>query len=173
MRVIRPAIALSIFALLAGCAQGMGGMAAPLARGTLANAAGELLGGITVTPGAGDALRVAIDVNGLAPGSYGTHIHAVGKCEGPAFASAGGHWNPTMHQHGRMNPAGSHSGDLPNLTVGPDRHGVLIFDVPGPVSGLLDADGAAVIIHAHADDERTDPSGNSGDRVVCAVLSAG
>jgi Cu-Zn family superoxide dismutase len=118
-------------------------------------------------------VTLAIMVGGLAPGSYGAHIHAVGRCEGPAFTSAGPHWNPAMRQHGRLNPQGTHAGDLPNLVVAADGSGSLTAPVTAPLDGeggLFDADGAAVVVHAMADDERTDPTGNSGARILCAVL---
>jgi len=96
------------------------------------------------------------------------HLHAVGRCEGPKFDSAGPHWNPAGRQHGHLNPAGSHLGDLPNLTVSANGRGALNFLVRG---GLVDADGTALVIHAKPDDYRTDPSGSSGDRIACAVLA--
>ena len=101
------------------------------------------------------------------------HIHAVGKCEGPTFASAGGHWNPDMKQHGHDNPMGPHKGDLPQLTVAANGTGTASFDVAGAFTDMVDADGAALVIHAAADDEKTDPSGNSGARVLCAAFMGG
>jgi Cu-Zn family superoxide dismutase len=121
-------------------------------------------------------IEVRIQAAGLAPGHYGAHFHAVGRCEAPAFASAGAHWNPTARQHGSLNPQGHHLGDLPNLEV--DEHGAgrLEFLIAGATAsgadGLLDADGTALVIHAAADDYRTDPSGNSGARLACGVFRA-
>ena len=117
-------------------------------------------------------MRLMVNASGLARGAHGVHIHDVGKCEGPAFASAGPHWNPTMKMHGRDNPMGAHGGDLPNLMVGTDGRGSISIDVPGSVAQLLDSDGAAVVIHADPDDYKTDPSGNSGGRIACGVLTA-
>jgi superoxide dismutase, Cu-Zn family len=117
-------------------------------------------------------MRLTIDAAGLMPGAHGVHIHDVGKCEAPDFASAKAHWNPAMKMHGRDNPMGAHSGDLPNLMIGTDGRGSLTIDVPGTMAQLLDADGASVIIHADADDYKTDPSGNSGKRLACGVLTA-
>ena len=98
----------------------------------------------------------------------------MGSCEAPDFGSAGGHWNPTNRQHGTDNPDGPHAGDLSNITVGSDSMATLEQVTPGGMlqgeSGLLDADGASVVIHETADDYRTDPSGNSGDRIACGVL---
>ena len=118
-------------------------------------------------------LRVTLEVKGLTPGIHGAHIHAVGKCEGPAFTTAGAHWNPDAKQHGSMNPAGPHHGDLPNLEVAEDGKGKLVFSIPGTkLENLLDEDGAAIVVHASADDLKTDPSGNSGARIACGVFAA-
>ena len=121
-------------------------------------------------------VEVRVQAAGLAPGHYGVHLHAVGRCEGPAFASAGAHWNPTGRQHGKLNPAGHHLGDLDNLDVDESGAGRLEFTIAGAslrgADGLLDADGAALVIHAGPDDYRTDPSGNSGARIACGVFQA-
>ncbi len=126
----------------------------------------------------GDSIRIRIEASGMRPGTYGAHVHAVGRCDAPDFATAGPHWNPTGQQHGKNNPQGMHKGDLPNLFVGADGRGEFEINVPGAwVSGgnapLLDADGAAVVVHERADDYRTDPSGNSGARIACGMLRQG
>jgi superoxide dismutase, Cu-Zn family len=119
------------------------------------------------------AIRVMAEVHGMPKGVHGAHIHTVGKCEGPDFASAGGHWNPTGRQHGKDNPAGPHAGDMPNLSIGEDGRDKTIFTLPGGTyAGLLDQDGAAIVIHAGPDDYKTDPSGNSGGRIACGVFQA-
>lgn len=118
-------------------------------------------------------IRVMLEVQGLPPGVHGTHIHTTGKCDAPDFTTAGGHWNPTAHQHGKENPMGPHSGDLPNLDVGQDGKDRTIFTLPGGTyAGLLDQDGAALVIHAGPDDYKTDPAGNSGGRIACGVFRA-
>jgi Cu-Zn family superoxide dismutase len=124
----------------------------------------------------GDSLRVRIEATAMSPGAYGAHLHSVGRCDPPAFTTAGPHWNPTGQMHGKDNPKGMHKGDLPNLLVGADGRGSFEYTIPnaslsgmGPAK-LIDADGAAVVIHAKPDDYRTDPSGNSGDRIACGVL---
>ena len=112
-----------------------------------------------------------ISATGLPHGLHGLHVHAVGRCDPPDFASAGPHWNPTAKKHGMNNAAGPHAGDLPNVEVA--ANGVLsaTVTVPGAsMASLLDADGAALVIHAAADDYVTDPSGNSGARIACAVI---
>jgi Cu-Zn family superoxide dismutase len=129
------------------------------------------------------ALTVNVTAAGaLAQGAHGIHFHAVGKCDGPDFTTAGGHFNPANKQHGLDNPNGPHAGDLPNFTVGPSTASQggytftattnMISLTPGPAS-IFDADGTALVIHAGMDDEKTDPAGNSGSRVACAVLTQG
>jgi len=139
----------------------------------------QQIGTVRMTAAA-NGVMMHVEAAGLPPGLHGAHIHAVGSCLGPDFSSAGPHWDLSGHQHGKLNPAGPHDGDLGNFSVGPD--GRLSADVliPGaalPVQGatgqkvMRDADGASLIIHAAPDDERTDPSGNSGARIACARLA--
>ncbi len=152
-------------------ARGAGAAEFPAVNTVLKAADGADRGTATLTMVDG-RMRLAVNASGLMRGVHGVHIHATGKCEGPAFASAGAHWNPTMKMHGRDNPMGAHDGDLPNLMIGTDGRGSISIDVPGTVAQLLDADGAAVVIHADPDDYKTDPSGNSGGRIACGVLTA-
>jgi Cu-Zn family superoxide dismutase len=126
----------------------------------------------------GNRVRVEINASGMAPGVYGAHIHTTGRCDPPGFESAGGHWNPTARKHGTQNPQGRHAGDLPNLQIGANGVGRLVYSVEsatlqGGAHPLLDADGAAIVLHAGADDYRTDPSGNSGTRIACGVIHQG
>lgn len=138
---------------------------------TLRTADGTNAGTVTLLP-AGEGMRLAVQVKGLSAGEHGIHIHTTGKCEGPRFESAGAHWNPAGKQHGLENPEGSHAGDLANLTVGADGSGIVNTTLTGSTADLLDADGAALVIHAKPDDQKTDPSGDSGDRIACGVLDA-
>ena len=120
----------------------------------------------------GGRVRMVVQTRGLTPGRHGIHIHSVGRCEAPTFQSGGDHFNPAGKAHGLENPAGAHAGDLPNLEAdesGAARYVAVTDRVTlgtGPTS-MLDADGSAIVIHAQPDDQRTDPSGNSGDRVLC------
>jgi superoxide dismutase, Cu-Zn family len=160
--------------LLASCSPAFAS-AGQSAKAPLFDATGKAVGSAKIRA-KGAALIVTVKAKAMEQGVHGIHIHAVGLCEGPAFKTAGGHWNPTMKQHGRENPMGAHEGDLPNLTVDASGKGHLTFDIPAASlkgeNGLLDADGAAIVIHAKPDDYRTDPSGNSGDRIACGVLAA-
>ncbi|MFO1261225.1 MAG: superoxide dismutase family protein [Sphingomonadaceae bacterium] len=146
-----------------------------MAHAGLVDAQGASKGSVEIIEKGG--LEVTVKAIGLTPGVHGVHIHTVGTCTAPDFASAGGHWNPTAKHHGMENPDGAHMGDLPNITIGADGTGTLTFTVPGAsLSGgdtpLLDADGAAIVVHAGPDDMKTDPSGNSGGRVACGVIGA-
>lgn len=167
-----PLMALS----LAACDRHEMATGTPIAGGArataaLRTAAGAEIGRATVTDVTG-GVRVTLDARALPAGTHGAHLHTTGRCDAPDFASAGPHWNPAARQHGSMNPQGPHAGDLPNLIVGPDGRGTLGAVLPGTtVAALLDSDGAAMVIHAGADDLMTDPSGNSGGRIACGVFA--
>jgi Cu-Zn family superoxide dismutase len=121
-------------------------------------------------------VRIAVTGQRLPPGPKGLHIHEVGRCEPPDFASAGGHLNPAKKKHGRDNPEGPHAGDLPNLDVGASGEGGIdvttsaITLAAGPNS-LLGDRGTAIVLHAGPDDYKTDPAGNSGARIACGVIT--
>ena len=147
---------------IGGATSGSAGRSVALIAGD-----GRTIGSVAVA--ADGAMTVRVAAGGLAPGMHGMHLHQVGLCTGPGFASAGGHLNPGGKQHGRDNPLGAHLGDLPNIEVGAGGGTARI----APLGGELDdADGTALVIHAKPDDYRTDPSGASGDRVACAVVGA-
>jgi Cu-Zn family superoxide dismutase len=149
------------------------------------------LGALTINE-MGTGLEITGTLRNLTPGMHGIHLHAVGQCAAP-FTSAGGHWNPLQRQHGIDNPQGPHFGDLQNIRV--DGRGTAVVRVTAPGGSLfgapdrstggrvgrpdrvtlaqpalVDADGAAIVIHAEPDDYRTDPSGNSGARIACGVI---
>lgn len=172
----RVALAVVSAIALIGCADDKP-VGTPVPGGRIATAIlhladGTEVGHARITEVAG-GLRVTVDVHGLKPGTHGAHLHTVGKCDAPDFASAGPHWNPTNMKHGSMNPQGPHEGDLPNLVVGADGRGTVGVNIAGATfDTLMDADGAAMVIHANPDDLMTDPSGNSGGRIGCGVLAA-
>lgn len=176
---MRAIIVLATAALtLAGCQNRGPALGEPVAGGQMATAAmrtsaGADAGRATAREVAG-GVRFTIDARGLPPGQHGAHVHTVGRCDPPGFDSAGPHWNPTGAKHGPNNPQGPHLGDLPNLTIGADGRGTIAMTMPGAtMASLLDADGAAMMVHAAADDLVTDPSGNSGGRIACGVFQLG
>ena len=144
-----------------------------IANATLTNAAGQKVGSAKLIQ-SDQKLFLRASVSDQTPGEHGIHLHAVGKCEAPGFTSAGGHLNPTAHQHGNLNPAGPHAGDLPNLVVTSDGTGSIESQIIGmsatALSNLFDVDGTAIVVHAGPDDYKTDPSGNSGGRIACGIL---
>ena len=145
-----------------------------LATAPLVTTEGKTVGKATINE-YGGRLHLTLHVLRQSPGEHGLHIHAIGLCTPPDFSSAGAHWNPTSHQHGAENPMGPHAGDMANLNVGANGVGRAHIDLgPGSLSGgkspLLDKDGASIVIHETADDMKTDPSGNSGKRLVCGVF---
>jgi Cu-Zn family superoxide dismutase len=128
----------------------------------------------------GTAVHISGQLSGLPAGDPGIHIHEKGDCDAAGkFESAGGHFNPTSHKHGKDNPEGPHAGDLQNITVPPEGAGALVDLTDENVTlgegenSLFDADGSAIVVHADPDDYKTDPSGNSGDRIACGVIEAG
>jgi Cu-Zn family superoxide dismutase len=161
-------------AALAGCSS-MQPVGDTTAIADLRTASGQTVGTAQLTQ-VGPGVRIVLEARGVPPGLHGFHIHAVGKCDPPDFSSAGQHFNPTGKQHGALNPAGSHAGDLPNLNVGPDGVGRLettteqITLGTGPTS-VWDADGSALVLHAAPDDFKTDPTGNAGARIACGVIT--
>ena len=117
---------------------------------------------------------VSISVSGLGIGPHGVHLHAIGQCTTPGFTSAGPHFNPGDKAHGFLNPGGHHAGDLPNIISPPAGVHRVQFLVEGLKlsgrGGLLDGDGASIVIHGSEDDYATDPAGNSGGRIACGVI---
>jgi Cu-Zn family superoxide dismutase len=151
------------------------GDAAATARAELKDAKGQTVGRaeLTDTP---KGLLIHLTLSAAPAGVHAFHIHQTGRCEPPAFESAGGHFNPTSMQHGVKNAKGAHAGDLPNVHV--PASGSLEVEVfaegvrlSGGDRAVLDADGAALMLHASADDYRSDPAGAAGARIACGVIS--
>lgn len=147
----------------------------PTAVAEMRNAEGRLLGTLTLKQMPG-GIKIKGQLAGLPPGPHAFHIHEKGECL-PPFTTAGGHFNPTGHEHGRDNPNGAHLGDMMNVIAKEDgkaRLNIFAKDVKiealEGAPGLLDADGASLMLHEKADDYKTDPTGNAGPRIACGVI---
>jgi Cu-Zn family superoxide dismutase len=159
-----------------GATQALAQSAGPTAKASFADATGAALGTAQLTQTEKGVL-IDIDLKNVPPGPHGFHIHQTGKCDGAAkFTTAGGHFGVGGQEHGYHSGKGPHAGDLPNLIV--PEGGALKQQIftPGVTLGsgensLFDADGSALVIHAKGDDYRSQPAGDSGDRIACAVTS--
>jgi superoxide dismutase, Cu-Zn family len=149
--------------------------AAGPASAALIDSSGKEIGKATLTQTAAGVL-VFIEAKGLPPGEHALHFHAKGSCDvATKFESAGAHYEPRDHQHGFATSGGPHAGDMPNQFVGAD--GALKAHVLNPnvtlgqgTASLFDADGSALVVHAKADDYKSQPAGNAGDRIACGVV---
>lgn len=157
------------FVLLLAACGARAGDPAPGARADFIDATGKAIGSATLH-GESSGVRVRTRIEMPGSGARGFHVHTVGKCE-PPFESAGGHYNPAGRKHGTLNPEGAHAGDMANLPEGWTNGNLVETMISGvTIDQLLDGDGAALVIHAKADDYRTDPSGSSGAREACGVI---
>lgn len=147
-----------------------------VASATLIDANGVEVGTAELAQTPANGVLIRLDVRGLEPGEHAFHIHETGQCTTPGFTSAGGHFAPRDHAHGMLHQSGMHGGDMPNLHVPADgsvqahRLAEHVSLVPGEAGFLLDGDGAALVIHAGADDYRSQPAGDAGARVACGVI---
>jgi Cu-Zn family superoxide dismutase len=141
----------------------------------LKDAKGNSVGMATISPAKGGGVSIALNVKGLPPGQHALHFHAVPKCEAP-FTSAGGHFNPGNKKHGMQNPEGPHAGDMNNFTVdakGKAKTTIVNKNVTmgSEPNSIYANGGTALMIHAAADDMKTDPAGNAGDRIACGAIT--
>ncbi|MEA2903968.1 MAG: superoxide dismutase, Cu-Zn family [Alphaproteobacteria bacterium] len=161
--------------LLAGFTSAAAAQGTLMAKADLKDTKDKVIGNadLVQTP-AGVLIRLSIKDKDFKPGERAIHIHAVGQCQ-PPFESAGRHFNPTQHMHGILAGPG-HAGDLPNLHI--PQSGELMIEFvnanvtleKGKPNSLFDNDGSSLVIHAGADDYKSDPAGNSGDRIACGVI---
>jgi Cu-Zn family superoxide dismutase len=147
----------------------------PSAVATFHDLQGRNVGKAILTQTANGVL-IEMELSNVAAGEHGFHIHETGICDAAdGFKSAGGHYEPSQHQHGYLDAGGPHAGDMPNQFIGRDgtlRAHVLNPNITlsdGPAS-LFDADGSAIVVHAGPDDYHSQPAGNAGDRIACAVI---
>jgi Cu-Zn family superoxide dismutase len=161
------------FSFIIGCS-GLNASKAE-AKATLIDSKGVNVGTVQITEDH-NGVQVTVHAQNLPAGIHAFHIHAVGKCSAPDFKSAGPHFNPSNKQHGHLNPNGNHAGDLGNITVKPDGTFTMTKKIDGLTlesgknNSLFQSGGTAFVIHEKPDDEKTDPTGNAGNRIACGVV---
>lgn len=170
------AIAALVAGMTAAVAQGPASAAPKQIKVHLLNSAREDAGTATFKT-VKNGVRVKLELKNLRFGMHAVHIHQTPVCDAPDFAGAGGHFNPDGKQHGFQNPMGHHNGDFPGgISIGEDHTGEATFVLqsisldPGAPNSLFLHDGTSIVVHAKPDDQKTDPSGDSGNRIACGVI---
>lgn len=157
-----------------GCATVYESAAEQVGAATILDRNGQTVGTAALYSLAGE-VTISVSLDGVPAGEHGVHLHMTGDCSASDFTSAGGHLNPGGNEHGTQNPRGAHLGDLPNATVASDGVGTVSTILRGTSDTVLpqifDADGTALIVHAGADDYRSDPAGDAGSRIACGVFA--
>lgn len=143
------------------------------------NVSGSPIGTAQLWQEANGTVNVEVASLALPPGTHGIHFHEVGQCDGgtTAFSTAGAHYNPLAKEHGLENPKGPHAGDAPNIVTPASGAGKVTFStnrvtLTAGTTTLLDGDGSSIVVHATADDQISQPAGNSGARIACGVIRA-
>ena len=155
---------------------GTAAVSAQMKHVELKDAKGADVGMAMISPAKGGGVSIDLDVHGLPPGEHALHFHAVPKCEGPDFTSATGHFNPATKKHGMQNPEGPHAGDMNNFTVdakGAAKTTIVNKNVTmgAEPNSIYANGGTALMIHAAADDMKSDPAGNAGARIACGTIT--
>ena len=170
----------SVIAMCGACsaAQRMANAVAS-ATAVVYNLNGAAIGTAQLTQSVNGMVTIEIASLALPAGAHGIHFHQVGKCEGgtTAFSTAGGHFNPLGKEHGLQNPRGPHAGDAPGIEIPASGIGSVSFttdrvSLTAGATSLFDADGSSIVVHAGADDQVSQPAGNSGGRIACGVIRA-
>ena len=162
--------------MLLGIALCAATLSAQTATVNLKNAQGASVGSAALSPDTSGGVKIQLDLTGLSPGEHAIHVHRDAKCDAPDFKSAGPHFNPENKKHGLKNPDGPHAGDMENFAVAADRTSHATVVAPGVTledgpHSVFTSGGTALVIHAKADDMKTDPAGAAGDRIACGVIT--
>jgi superoxide dismutase, Cu-Zn family len=176
MKIARSFSSITLFLPILTLSIAVAAKATPPTTVELKDAQGKSVGTAVLSGKSGKGVSLKVDLHDLPPGVHALHFHQKAQCDAPDFKSAGPHFNPEGKKHGLENPEGHHAGDMNNFTVNAQGHAkfkVVNKDVTlGDDShSLFSNGGTALVVHAKADDMKTDPAGNAGDRIACGVIT--